>query len=173
VKLPTSLEETVQLRAVPAAETVAEPVLDQPVHGELPPEPGAHRQATPLDKRKQIVLGAAAVFVVLAVGGVVLFGGSGGKGDEPASGQPAPAVVAPPTSSTGEPTPSAAAGTLAVPTTKPVASAEVRAEQKAPATTSSSASKQTKASESVDPTAAALSSFLQEFEEKYGKPSRR
>ena len=164
MKLPTSLEETVQLPAVPAAEPVAEPVIDQPVHGELSPEPSAHRQATLL------VLGAAAAFVVLALGGVVLFGGPGVKGDEPASGQPAPAVVAPPTSSTGEPTPSTAAGTLAVPTTKPVASAEVRAEQKAPATTSSQPPKQTKASESIDPTAAALSSFLEEFEDRYGKP---
>jgi hypothetical protein len=123
-----------------------------------------------MGKRKQVVLGAAAAFVVLSVGGLVLFGDSGGKNDDPAASQPVPAVVAPPTSSTAEPTPSEAAGTLAVPTTKPVASAEVRAEQKAPATTSSSAPKETKTSESVDPRAAALSSFMQEFEEKYGKP---
>jgi hypothetical protein len=179
VKLPTSLEETVQLRAVPAAEPVApaaervaEPVVDQPVRGELPTEPGAHRQAAPMGKRKQVVLGAAAAVVVLSVGGLVLFGGSGGKNDEPTAGQPAPAVVAPPTSSTAEPAPSTAAGTLAVPTTKVVASAEVRAEPKTPTTTSSAAPKETKTSESVDPRAGALSSLMQEFEDKYGKPSQ-
>jgi hypothetical protein len=171
VKLPTSLEETVQLPAVPAAEPDAEPVIDQPAQGVLPSQPGAHRRAAPLGKRKQVVLGAGAAFVVLAMGGGVLFGGSGGKSDEPASGQPAPAVVAPPpTSSPAEPTPSAAAGTLAVPTKKPVASAEVRAEPKAPATTSSSASKETETSESVDPRAAAFSSYMREFEDKYGQP---
>jgi hypothetical protein len=172
MKVPTSLEETVQLpvTVVPAAEPETDPLVDTAVQGELVLEPGAHRQASRLGKRTRVMLGAAGAFALLSVAGVVVFG-SGGSSEEPAAGPVAPPVVASPTSSSAEPTPSAATETLAVPTTKPVASAQVRAEGQTTAVPPPT-SKQTVTSESVDPRSAALSSIMREIEKEYGKPSR-
>jgi hypothetical protein len=187
MKLPISLEETVQLpvTVVPVADPVGDPLVDTAVHGELVVEPGAHRQALRLGKRTRVALGTAAAFVVLFIVGAVVIG-TGGPGVEPAAGPVAPAVVAPPSASSSASTsssasppsssvelaPPAATETLAA-TTKTAASAEVRADVK---TTAAPPPKPSPTSESVNPTAAAISSFMREIEKRYGsmppQPSR-
>jgi hypothetical protein len=157
MKRKTSLEDTIQL-----------PVMLVSAADETRETNGGHAGPDGPRKRSQTVIRAAAVLLLLAVGGLVVYGASGTT-DTPAVG---PANPPPPGPESPASAPAVATGTMTVPTTTtPRASAKVQATatSSAPAavnTTAASPPKPSKTDTGAPPPAdysAILSSLAQRY----------